>query len=120
MEGTASANAKARTKLKIRIDISPGRTSRRLVGQFDNQGLFPDICTESGKWFRDGEKCFVATSATKHWAGKSHDFSSPVAASALSATGGVTLGHWPSAAGFFRWTAVNPNCFQGDLAGSAQ
>jgi hypothetical protein len=58
MEGTASANAKARTKLKVRIDISPGRTSRRLVGQFDNQGLFPDICTESGKWFRGGGELF--------------------------------------------------------------
>jgi hypothetical protein len=58
MEGTASAKAKARTKLKVRIDISPGRTSRRLVGQFDNQGLFPDICTGSGKWFRGGGELF--------------------------------------------------------------
>jgi hypothetical protein len=58
MEGTASANAKARTKLMVRIDISPGRTSRRLVGQLDNQGLFPDICTESGKWFRGSGELF--------------------------------------------------------------
>jgi len=58
MEGRASANAKARTKPKVRIDISPGRTSRRLVGQFDNQGLFPDICTESEKWFHGGGELF--------------------------------------------------------------
>jgi hypothetical protein len=29
-----------------------------LVGPFDNQVLFPDIYTTSGKWFRDGGELF--------------------------------------------------------------
>ena len=27
------------------------------VGQLDTQGLFPDICTKTGKWFRGWENC---------------------------------------------------------------
>jgi hypothetical protein len=47
-------------KLSVRIEASPVRLSigRRLVGPFDNQVLFPDICTKSGKWFRDGGESF--------------------------------------------------------------
>jgi hypothetical protein len=29
-----------------------------LVGPFNNQVLFPDICTKSGKWFRDRGELF--------------------------------------------------------------
>jgi hypothetical protein len=46
-----------------------------LVGAFDNQVLFPDICTTSGKWFREGENCFVAAAAKKHGGQNPNDFS---------------------------------------------
>src|SRR5581483_7775045 len=104
MEGTASANAKARIKLKGRIDISPGRTSRRWLGSLITKGCFRTSARKAENGFVAAENCFVATFATKHWAGNLHDFSTAVAASALSATGGAALGHWPSAAASFRWT----------------
>jgi hypothetical protein len=53
IEGPVSTKAKARMKLRVRIDESPGY--RPL---FDNQVLFPDIYTTSGKWFRDGGELF--------------------------------------------------------------
>jgi hypothetical protein len=45
-------------KLKVRIETVSGSGYRRLVDQLDNQVLFPDICTQSGKWFRDGGELF--------------------------------------------------------------
>jgi len=46
-------------KLRVRIEASPVRLfDRRLVAPLDNQVLFPDICTKSGKWFRDGGELF--------------------------------------------------------------
>jgi hypothetical protein len=92
MEGTASANAKARTKLKVRIDISPGRTSRRLVGQFDTQGLFPDICTESGKWFRGGGELFRRGGGDETMAQKAQRFQGRRFAPANSANGHANTG----------------------------
>jgi hypothetical protein len=44
-------------KLNVRIDLSPAYR-RRPVGQLHNQALFPDIYTESGKWFRDAGELF--------------------------------------------------------------
>ena len=36
------------------------------AGQLDTQGLFPDICTKNGKWFRGWENCFAGTVRTKY------------------------------------------------------
>jgi hypothetical protein len=36
------------------------------AGQLDTQGLFPDICTKRGKWFRGWENCFAGTVRTKY------------------------------------------------------
>jgi hypothetical protein len=59
IEGPASTKAKARMKLRVRIEASPVRLSAAVwLGPFDNQVLFPDICTKSGKWFRDGGELF--------------------------------------------------------------
>jgi hypothetical protein len=56
-EGAASAKAKTRMKLRVRIEQSPV-WPRRLVGPFDNQVLFRDICTKSGKWFHAERELF--------------------------------------------------------------
>jgi len=57
--GTTSTKAKARIKLSVRINLPPSPTQvRRFVGQLDTSGLFPDICTKSGKWFRRGRELF--------------------------------------------------------------
>jgi hypothetical protein len=59
IEGPASTKAKARMKLRVRIEASPVRLfDRRLVGPLDNQVLFPDIYTTSGKWFREEGELF--------------------------------------------------------------
>ena len=42
-------------KLRVRIDESPGPAIGRV---FDNQVLFPDIYTTSGKWFREEGELF--------------------------------------------------------------
>ena len=103
MEGPASTKAKARMKLKVRIDCLRFRLRRcrRFVGQLDTQGLFPDICAKSGKWFRGGENCFVAAAATKQFGAKSPVISvTAVIAPANSANGrSRTLVHWPSRPG---------------------
>jgi hypothetical protein len=49
-------------KLKVRIETVSGSGYRRLVGQLDNQGLFPDICTQSGKWFHERGELFLRRS----------------------------------------------------------
>ena len=54
-------------KLRVRINLSPVRLGTVSLRQLDTEGLFPDICTESEKWFRRRENCFVGAPAMKQF-----------------------------------------------------
>jgi len=63
-----------------------------LVGQFDTQELFPDICTESGKWFRGGGELFRRGGGDETMAQKAQRFQGRRFAFANSANGHANTG----------------------------
>jgi hypothetical protein len=82
--------------------------------QLDTYGLFPDICTKSGKWFRAQENCFAGTDRTTHSMEKPNAFritASRARTGPMTARGVV---HWPSASDFCCGAGLNRPAIQRD------